>query len=166
MAVSARIFSTSMIITNCLLASSATAVTKPPIRLISIGGGAFTLSQSSLSILSTECTRNPWTFLLYSVTIRILGPSSASTPQNVCRLITGTMDPRRLTIPSTLSGIFGAWVISGTCITSRTLNTLMPKTSSRPVALSFPRLNRRTSSLLVPASWVLSSTDWIKLAIV
>ena len=51
----------------------------------------------------------------------------------------------------------GARVIAGTRITSRTLNTLMPNVSLRPVRLSVPRVNSRISSLLVPASLVRAS---------
>lgn len=69
-------------------------------------------------------------------------------------------------MPCTASGMSGAAVIAGVRITSRTLNTLMPKVSRRPVRASTPRVKSRISSLFVPArrvraSMFFSSSDMI-----
>ena len=66
--------------------------------------------------------------------------------------MTGMMLPRRLTSPATEGGRFGARVIAGVWVISRTLKTLIPKTSS------VPRENSRSSIMLEPASLVRAST--------
>ncbi len=63
--------------------------------------------------------------------------------------------------PSTASGMSGAAVIGGVRITSRTLNTLIPKVSRLPVRLSTPSENSSSSSLLVPASLARASMFFI-----
>ena len=60
--------------------------------------------------------------------------------------------PRRLISPSTPPGMLGALVIVGVLLTSRTLNTLMPKVSW------VPSENSRISMRFDPASLVRAST--------
>src|SRR5688572_18891860 len=55
-------------------------------------------------------------------------------------------------MPSSAAGMSGARVTAGARMTSRTLKTLMPNVSHRPVEGSEPSENSRISSLLVPAS--------------
>src|SRR5258705_13769112 len=66
--------------------------------------------------------------------------------------MTGIMLPRKLMTPSTPGGKFGARVIGGVHVTSRTLNTLMPKVSV------LPSENSRISMRFEPAMRVRSST--------
>jgi hypothetical protein len=68
------------------------------------------------------------------------------------RETTGMTLPLRLISPSTPLGIFGALVIGGVLLTSRTLKTLMPKISC------VPSENSRISMRLEPASLVRAST--------
>ncbi len=91
---------------------------------------------------------------LYSVIIIVSQDDSegSDSPAKRDRLITGMMLPRRLMTPSTPSGMFGVRVTFGVLVTSRTLNTLMPKVSREP------RENSRISILFDPARRVRAST--------
>ncbi len=108
-------------------------------------------------MVSTPSTRKPWVWPLYSVTIMMSRGVSEGMPMNSARSTTGTSAPRRDTMPLTEADISGAAVMVGVRITSRTLKTLMPKTSRRLVRPSTPSANIRTSSLLVPANRVRAS---------
>ena len=78
---------------------------------------------------STPETRKPCTLRLYSVTITKHSASSGSgrMPMAWARSITEMVWPRRLATPRTLGSALTMRVSPGHWITSRTLNTLMPK---------------------------------------
>ena len=120
-------------------------------------GGTRICDQSRRRMVSTDSTRKPWVWPLYSVTIMTSRAVSLGNCANLARSTTGTSAPRRLTMPSTATGMSGAAVSAGVRMTSRTLNTLMPNVSRRPVRVSTPSENISISSLLVPASLVRAS---------
>ncbi|OIQ81954.1 hypothetical protein GALL_362620 [mine drainage metagenome] len=129
-------------------------VTMPPTALASADS---TWLQSRRTISSTSSTAKPCTERSYSLTIRMFSADGLQ-PTTDGRSITGTICPRILATPSTCRGAPGIAVSGGITIASRTLNTLMPKTSRRPPG-SLPRRNSSSSNLLVPASRERSSTS-------
>ncbi len=106
--------------------SSVTAVTSPPRGVFTISGGTRMADQSIRRMVSTDSTRNPWVWPLYSVMIVMSGRVSSGIPMYLANPMMGISMPRRLTIPSTVSGISGARVMGGVRNTSRTLKTLIP----------------------------------------
>ena len=109
-------FSTSMIMTNACPAVGHGG-DQPAHLLDTIGGGVFTSSQLRRRSFH-RIDQKPCTCLLYSGDHENLWVCRYTEWQNFCRFTTGTIVPRRLTMPSTASGVRRTRDV-GTCITSR-----------------------------------------------